>query len=247
MLKLKRVKYKNKFVNIYEDRGLVFGFTELGFALPDMAAFFELSHIIELKQVHSDMVLCGSRIEPGDEGDGIILEQENRIAVIKTADCVPLFFWDKDFAFGGIIHVGWQGLHKGIEKRLLELLVEKSPPVDPGNLYFYLGPSIERACYEVGQDLYEMFSKKSYREGIFFEPAVPPGIPISAGKKYLLDIKKGIALSLQEEGIRAEQVMSSGICTFCERERFPSYRRDNKTGSRIYNFLFFRSGLEKKS
>lgn len=244
MFELKRVKYKNNFINFHEDRELVFGFTELGFELSGLAAFFGIEHIIELNQVHSDIILFDSRIEPGDEGDGIILQQENRMAVIKTADCVPLFFRDEDFTTGGIIHTGWQGLRQGIEKQLLKLLAGKTPPVDFGDLCFYIGPSIERDCYEVGEDLYEKFSGKSYRDKIFFEKTALPataGGAVASSRKYLMDIAKGIALSLKEEGIRAEQVKSSGICTFCGKERFPSYRRDNKTGSRIYNFLFFAS------
>jgi YfiH family protein len=156
------------------------------------------------------------------------------MAVIKTADCTPLFFRDSHYSIGGIIHIGWQGLLKGIEKKMVVLLKEgKSIPLE--NLHFYLGPAIEKGCYEVGEDLYEQFSKKSYREDIFFYKSH------QQKRKYWMDVKKGISLSLQELGIPGSRIMDFRLCTFCEVERLPSYRRNKGTPNRIYNFLLLKN------
>jgi YfiH family protein len=161
------------------------------------------------------------------------------MAIIKTADCTPLFFWyhdDADCTIGGVVHVGWRGLLKGIEKKLLELLAVKFGTVDIRRLNIFLGPSIEKNCYPVGPDLYEMFSAKSYRDNIFS--------PFYSKKdrviKYLLDVKKGIRLSLKESGIPDQRIQASTLCTFCEKDRFPSYRRCPTPGKRIYNFLLLK-------
>lgn len=287
MIEFERIEKNGKVADVYEDSGIVFGFTEWGapaahdvskgfssqekssqknkisahnspgqgFELKDLSAFFPVEKIVELKQVHSNIIRFAGEIEPGSEGDGIILEQKNTLAVIKTADCVPLFFWRKGLApknplpgkgglVAGIVHVGWQGLQKGIEKKLLELLEKKQIPF--GDLRFFMGPAIEKDCYEVGPDLYEKFSGKEYRDEIFFKKRVAPAAHGSISKKnqkkYLLDIKRGIFLSLIGSGIRDEQIEQTNLCTYCEKERFPSYRRERKTGLRIYNFLYLKPG-----
>lgn len=225
----KRVGTGGKFLNIHEDKNIIFGFSEQGVELKTLRDFFKVERLIELKQVHSNTIHFSGGIKPGTEGDGIVLEQKNEMAIIKTADCVPIFFWKKNNSTGGVIHVGWQGLYKGIEKALLELLKKRA--VVFSDLRFYMGPSVEADCYEVGRELYDKFCEKAYQNQVFSK---------KNEEKYRLDIKKGIALSLKEEGIADEQIQASSLCTFCEKERFPSYRRDRKTGSRIYNFLLLK-------
>lgn len=228
-VKFRRTAFHEKYLNICQDSQIALGFTEKNFELNDLTKIFRTEDLIELKQVHADTIHFSKEIEPGSAGDGIILEQRNRLAVIKTADCVPLFFWDNTLTIAGIIHVGWQGLLRGIEQKLLILLKKRSISLE--NLYFFLGPSIERDCYQVGKDLYDKFSRKTYRQDLFLK---------LLQDKYLMDIKKGILLSLKSSGIREDQIMLSDLCTFCEKERFPSYRRDHKTGQRIYNFLYLK-------
>lgn len=246
MIEFERIEKTGNVANVYEDAGIVLGISEHGFDFNNLAAWFPVEQIVELKQVHSNIIRFAGEIEVGSEGDGIILEQRNRMAVIKTADCVPLFFWCKEHSIknplpgrgaskgrgglaAGIVHVGWQGLQKGIEKKLLELLAKKQVPFE--DLHFFMGPAIEKNCYEVGRDLYEKFSGKEYRDEIFIK---------KNREKYLMDVKRGIFLSLKGAGIRDDQIEQTDLCTYCEKERFPSYRRDKKTGRRIYNFLYLK-------
>jgi YfiH family protein len=239
-LKLQRKKVNGNFINVYETPQIILGFTEIDFSFTDLSRLFGPCKLMELEQVHSDIIHISSQIEPGSEGDGIILDQTNTMAVIETADCTPLFFWYHDntgCSIGGVIHIGWRGLLKGIEKKLLELLAVNFVSIDIRRLNVFLGPSIEKKCYEVGPDLYEMFSSKTYRNDIF-SPVDPKG---PGENKYLLDVKKGIRLSLEESGIPGQQIWESGLCTFCEKDRFPSYRRCPVPGQRIYNFLLLKA------
>ncbi len=277
MLTLKRKQFNEYFFNMRETSNLIWGFTEAHFPIEALSRLLSPYAMVELKQVHADTLRLSSQITPGmsdtpgTEGDGIILDQRQTVAIIKTADCTPLFFWDKEGAVGGVVHIGWKGLLKGIERKLLEVLREKFPAVDLGRLNFYLGPSIETKCYEVGPDLYEAFSIKTYRDEIFYPfspraagmPGTPrnpetigttgttgdknspdgnqsknrPGMGEAGTRKYRMDVKKGIRLSLREGGIRNRQIWESGLCTFCEVGRLPSYRRSPETDDRVYNFL----------
>lgn len=240
---IKRRTFNKSVINVYENQRMILGFTEIGFPGEDLAAMFHLNPagIIELKQVHSDTIWFSSQVKPGAErekisGDGIILDQRERMAVIKTADCTPLFFWNNRYFLAGVIHIGWRGLLKGIEKKWLKLLAEKSPQLDLQHLYVYLGPSIEAQCYDVGPDLWEKFSHKTYRDDIFYKSNrthKKPGL--------VMDVKKGILLSLVESGIPADHIFASPLCTFCETGRFPSHRRHPGSGERIYNFIILKN------
>jgi YfiH family protein len=213
-------------MQVYENERMVFGFTELDFSAAALKRFFKPQPLLFLKQIHSARIVKDSAWQAGSEGDGLILEKSGSVAVIQTADCVPLFYFADDFSFGGVIHVGWRGLWQGIEIKLLEML-----PGKPEKYIFYLGPAIEKKCYPVGEDLYRLFSEKPYGENIFF-----PG-PVG---KYLMDIKAGLIMSLLNAGIAAAQIHDCGLCTFCLKNRFPSFRRDGKTGKRIFNFFSLR-------
>jgi len=217
----------------HEDARLIFGFTHSHFAAATLQRFFQPLPLVFLKQVHSSRIIQASgRQSPSgrrkrqqlEEADGILLTTPGTVAVIQTADCVPLFFYADDCSAGGVIHVGWRGLCQGIEKNLLAML----PPGSFGRYTFYLGPAIEKNCYSVGEDLHLLFAAKSYANDIF--------TPTDDGK-YLLDLKAGLRLSLIDSGISADRILDCGICTYCAGDRFPSFRRDGKTGKRIFNFL----------
>jgi len=55
--------------------------------------------------------------------------------------------------------------------------------------------------------------------------------------KYKMDVQMGIRLSLQAAGIDEGRIVNSGICNFCRKDRFPSYRRQAGTGERILSFM----------
>lgn len=227
-IKLKRIKVNTSFLNIYENKNLALGFTERHFRMERLIRYFAPYQLFQLKQIHSDIILEANRIKAVSEGDGIVIGKR-QMAVIKTADCLPLFFWNRNYSIGGILHVGWQGLLKGIEKKLTDYLRGES--LNTGEMNFFLGAGIEKDCYEVGGELFTKFKSKGYAGQIFS--------PIQAGK-FLMDLKKGVKLSLMGEGIPAQNITDVSICTFCTPDRLPSYRRREKTDERIYNFLILK-------
>jgi YfiH family protein len=229
LLTPQRVLKMHKSLHVFENTRFIFGFTERQLNLSFLSKILGDFKLVQVNQIHSDIIHLSKDIKAGTEGDGIILNQRNTVAIIKTADCVPLFFWDKDFTIGGIIHVGWKGFFKGIEKKLVHVL--KTHSVLMEDLYIFLGPSIEMNCYTVGEELYENFSAFPDRDDFFFR---------KSDKEFLMDIKKGISISLIKSGIDDHKIVNSGLCTYCNFDRFFSYRRDNTVTGRIYNFLLLK-------
>lgn len=226
-LDFRRYEIKNSYINEYRFKNLIFGFTELGFKKEYFYEIYKGKVLKELNQIHSNIIFLSDEIEKIDkEGDGIVLNNKNDIIVIRTADCTPLFFFSNDLKYKGILHVGWRGLYFSIIENLMENFI-------PKNYYekmrFITGPSIERDCYEVGIELFEKFSIKDYGSEIFFK---------KNEEKYLMDVVLGIEKVLNFYGISDTNIIKTDICTFCNNNRFPSYRRE-KSEERIYNYMLF--------
>jgi YfiH family protein len=223
LLKLQTRNFEGNALHVYENSSIILGFSEINFTAAALQRFFKPRPLLFLKQVHSARIFKQSDWQAVSEGDGLLLQKPGAVAVIQTADCLPLFYFADDFTAGGVIHVGWRGLWQGIENKLLEML-----PGDPHNYFFFLGPAIEKKCYPVGEELHQLFADKCYAGSIF--------TPWPGGKQ-LMDLKTGLVMSLRAAGIAADRIQDSGLCTYCQKDRFPSFRRDGPTGKRIFNFL----------
>lgn len=207
----------------HEEEKLIFGYTTGDFPSSLLKALFPGRSLLFLKQVHSPLIIAAGEWRPGIEADGLLLDRPGTVAVIQTADCLPLFFFDGERRRGGVLHVGWRGLQQGIEQKLAERL-----GADFGRFAFFIGPGIEKGCYEVGEELQESFADKPYARYIFSR---------SRAGKLWLDLKAGLKLSLRCLGAAEESIGDCGLCTRCADGLFPSYRRDGGTGRRIFNFL----------
>jgi len=223
----KRYEVKDSYTNEYRFKNLVFGFTELGFKKEYFNEIYNGKILKELNQIHSNIIFLSDEVgKENNEGDGIILNNKKDIVIIRTADCTPLFFFSNDLKYKGILHVGWRGLYFSIVENLMENFI-------PENYYekmnFITGPSIEKDCYEVDIELFEKFSIKDYANDIFFK---------KNEEKYLMDVVLGIERVLKSYRIDDKKIIKTNICTFCNYNRFPSYRRE-KSGDRIYNYMLF--------
>ena len=214
---------------IHSEKHLTFGYTTRYLTSTALKLLFPSTPLLFLKQVHSARIVSDGEWRAGIEADGLLLERREVAAVIQTADCLPLFFFNDERSRGGVLHVGWRGLQQGIEEKLAERL-----GVAFKDFSFFLGPAIEKNCYEVGEELPELFAKKAYARDIFSSSR--PG-------KYFLDLKAGLRLSLRALGAADIRVMDCGRCTYCSPELFPSFRRDGGTGRRIFNFLILKNGV----
>ncbi len=222
-MKLKREKYNRSIFHYIKDRNIIFGFTEIRSDINDVARFFKVKKASQIDQVHGDKIYLSSNVTGYPKGDGIILNEKNIMAVIRTADCVPLFFRSKDGKTAGVIHIGWRGLHSKIGINLLNIL--RDAGFNSDELLFFTGPAIEGNCYTVQQDVVDKFKNFSFSKKIFKKTS----------EGYSMDVTKGIELCLIEQGVPKENITHSGICTFCNKN-FPSYRRGDRE-KRIFNFI----------
>ena len=98
-----------------------------------------------------------------------------------------------------------------------------------------LGPAIAGNVYQVSQQVAaevgaSIISTEATAEILDLLAEIPdsPLSPDSHPERVRLDIRRVIALQLEQLGISAEQVAIAPHCTYQEPERFFSYRRDKQ-------------------
>lgn len=143
--------------------------------------------------------------------------QPNRVAVVMTADCVPILITNRSATLVAAIHAGWRGLADGIVTKTVKQL-----PESPEELLVWIGPHIRQPHFEVGQDVYDAFMRLNTQHAAYFAAIA------GSEEKFLADLAGLLKLELARLGI--EQVYDSELCTYADRERFYSYRRDGQTG-----------------
>jgi YfiH family protein len=161
-----------------------------------------------LKQIHSDTIIDidsdSRRI-----GDGL-LSRKRACLGVKVADCLPVYLFSD--ARICIIHCGWRGIVKGIVKNAKKMMQD---------FHYALGPSIGPCCYEVQQDVVDLYTKE-YNESI-----------IVRDKQFFLDLKAAVRLDLGDRTL----LSSLDLCTKCHPEYFYSHRNGDK--ERNYGLVLY--------
>jgi len=179
------------------------------------------------KQVHGDEILIlekGSKFSPELEADGVITAEPGIVLGIKTADCIPAFFWDPVRKVAGLAHAGWRGLHIGILVKMARLFKSKFNSELSG-LEIVFGPSIGVCCYETGPEF------SGYFPG-FFHP--------KQNGKGMTDLIGAARLQLGKEGVKPSRIHSMDICTSCRSDEFYSARKGAET-QRILSVISIQS------
>jgi YfiH family protein len=179
------------------------------------------------RQIHSDQVVSarplGGRTA---DGDALITDLIGQRIGVRTADCVPILLVDANTRAVGAVHAGWRGTLAGIaSKAVLRLCAEFG--TDPADVHVAIGPAIGACCYEVGVEVAERFSD-------IFAGSVPLRSP---NGRPLLDLIEANRRTLIAASVPEHQVYSSGLCTYCCRNDFFSYRRDPANPGRMTSYI----------
>lgn len=170
------------------------------------------------QQVHQDKVVWSEDAESGKPVvgvDGLVSTDNTALLTIRTADCLPLFIWERLGGACGLLHAGWRGVASNILASAVRNLAEKNIGID--YLSLGIGPAICQGCFEVDSELNNNFA--SYPEAII------------AGKpsKSHIDLKRVVYQQWTALGGRTERLVDCACCTRCDR-RYYSYRRDQDAG-----------------
>lgn len=168
-----------------------------------------------LEQVHGARVVEVGASAPQPSADASFSRRPGAVCAVMTADCLPALFCDLDGSVVAAAHAGWRGLAGGVLEATVAAL-----GVDPARLLVWLGPAIGPGAFEVGAEVREAFVAGHAQAATAFV-AQPDG-------RWLADLYALAGIRLRAAGVTA--IHGGGFCTFSERERFYSFRRDRVTG-----------------
>lgn len=151
-----------------------------------------------------------------DSCDALWSGEGHTALAIKIADCLPVGLLDSTHGVIANVHSGWRGAVQRITAAAIDALAHDTS-FDTLTAYAYLGPSIRKCCFEVGEEVATQFDPL-YIDRSHAKPHVDL-------VRYTIDI-------LHDRGFEAERIFDSGLCTRCEGSIFHSYRRDGKGGGR---------------
>ena len=168
-----------------------------------------------LRQVHGTAVVEADSVAGESEADAAVARRQGRVCAVLTADCLPVLVCDTEGTVVAAAHAGWRGLSAGIIEQTLQVM-DRSPQT----LIAYLGPAIGPGAYEVGEEVRAAFVAADAESAAAFAPGKPG--------KYYAELYSLARRRLARQGVK--QIHGGGFCTYTERERFYSYRRDGVTG-----------------
>ena len=167
-----------------------------------------------IEQTHSVNVVTLER-DSERRADGAITREPGRVAVVMTADCLPILLCNHEGTEVAAVHAGWRGLQAGIIQASLATMQSSA-----AQLLAWIGPGISQSHFEVGADVRDAF--------LAANPAAAPYFSANRPQHWLCDLAGLAEAVLREAGV--ESVSRSAYCTYRDADRFYSYRREATTG-----------------
>lgn len=195
----------------------------------------------------------GTRLQwtfkPRSKADALITRKRGIALVMSTADCVPLMFYDPRAEAIGVAHAGWRGTARGIAAATVAAMVEQFGS-RPADIRAGIGPSIGPCCYEVSEEVRQLFlgqrafeelpTEERFRE-LVAEAAVFEIAQLTARASLRLNLWETNYNQLLLSGLAPEHIELPDMCTSCLKERFFSHRADQGLTGRFPTILALRA------
>jgi YfiH family protein len=180
------------------------------------------SEPVWLNQVHGIEIVDAANTNCLPNADASFTTQKNVVCVTMTADCLPVLLCDKAGSVVAAVHAGWRGLCDGVLDASIHKVC-RAAQIKPADLMAWLGPAIGPNAFEVGIEVRAQFIEKDKKAVSAFK---------LQGDKFLANIYLLAVQRLNNVGVTL--IYGSGhdenFCTFTDKERFFSFRRDGDTG-----------------
>ena len=181
------------------------------------------AEVLNPRQVHGSSIVRAEDLadEAKSAADGVLSIAGRHCLSVRTADCLPLLFAEKNSGLFGAVHIGWRGLVGGIIENLYYAV--KNLDISFNRLYISLGPCIGDCCFEAGGDV-----------AIFFED----GRVRMEVDKHFLDLRGAVKERLLQFGADEKNIFCENECTSCRSDRYYSFRRDHEAPYQMISFIY---------
>ena len=175
---------------------------------------YDYKKLVSMNQTHGNNVQIVSSKSPKiiDNCDGLITNEKDLPLMVMVADCIPILLHDEKKGVIAALHAGRNSTFLKIVEVAINMMKEEFA-CDPSDIKASMGPSIQKCCYEVSDDLINI-------------------VKTSFGKEFVdgrnIDLQAINKSILIENGV--QNIINSNICTKCTSKVHYSYRKNSKTG-----------------
>lgn len=195
----------------------------------------DMGKLVAAHQIHSANVTVVTSRDAGrgaldkesrlPDTDAMITHEEGICLMVLSADCVPVLLYDPENRVIAAVHAGWRGTAAKIVVETVRAMQEKYG-CKPEHLLAGIGPSIGPCCFEVGQEVADVFRNLFPGNRDLVKVATPVG-------KFRVDLWKANRMELLDAGLQAENIEIARLCSVCHPDHFFSYRRDGQAAGRF--------------
>jgi len=184
----------------------------------------EKKQLILMNQAHSNKVQVVENENNLErvEADAMLTKNNELALCVLTADCAPILVYEQDKKIIGCIHAGWKGAINGIIENTLKKLNQIGGNVK--RLSVCVGPCISQKSYEVKEDFYSIFTKKSKNNDFFFFK--------NEKNSFNFDLRGFVIKKFKDCGV--SQIDNISLDSFAMKSEYFSHRRAKKLGENDY-------------
>lgn len=184
------------------------------------------NQIFWLEQMHANKILNLDESVDDACADASFTRQPHQVCAILTADCLPILLCDQKGEQVAAIHAGWRGLHAGVIDDTLKTF---HCPKD--QLLAWLGPAIGPQKFEIQADVYTQFVDQWPETKNCFQRLNQT--------HWLCNIFQLAKFRLKTFGVK--NVYGGQFCTYTDKNRFYSHRRDHGETGRMASLIWIES------
>jgi polyphenol oxidase len=187
---------------------------------------YEPQRLYEVSQVHGASV---AEVDPDltpeafrcNEADALLALRHGCAAGVRVADCAALLLADPESGAVAAVHAGWRGTVQLVVARAVERLCARSGAT-PQRLLAALFPHIGVEAFEVGDEVALQIADSA------------PGATdvVVQRERPHADLRRALLWQLGAAGLSSERIDDVPGCTFADKARFFSYRRDGARAGR---------------
>ncbi len=164
-------------------------------------------------QKHTDKIVLLESSREAGIADAVVTKEAGVLIGVQVADCVPVLIYETEKGIIAAVHAGWRGTAAGILKKTLLMIMERFV-CGPDGFQVAIGPSIKGCSYSVDHEVNDAV-KRATGWGNYYS---------KKGEKYLLDLPSANKYQALSLGIPEPNIWVSDECTYCNPDRFYSYR-----------------------
>ncbi len=149
------------------------------------------------------------------DADAAVTREPGQVAVVMTADCLPILICSRSGTEVAAVHAGWRGLQSGVIQSALAAMRS-----DSDHLMAWIGPGISQPCFEVGDEVHAAFADSV--------PGAADYFSAHGSGHWLCDLAGLAERVLNQQGV--SRVFREPHCSYRDADLFYSYRRVATTG-----------------